>query len=548
MTVYQDFFDILVAIILGKGIAIKTFTQYRLILLVSAFFILFYNGTFFENTLKVYPLNNTNIAFLISIVVVLFSFTALFFTLIASKWTTKPLLMLTLLVSSMAAYFMQTYHVVIDDSMIRNILQTDTKESIDLFSLTQLFYLLILGILPAYIVYRVPLVYRGIKQELLSKLKQTVILLVVILLSLFSFSKYYSSFIREHKPLRYSANPTYWIYSLGKYIGLTFHTEDFRLLPTGEDAKIIKKTGEKPKLVILVVGEAVRADHLSLNGYPKETMPQLKKEDIVNFSNVYACGTSTAVSVPCMFSYYGKEDYSYAKGMQKENVLDVLQHTKKVSLLWRDNNSDSKGVALRIPYESYKNTQTNPMCIEGECRDEGMLTGLDSYIHTQKNRDILVVLHQMGNHGPAYYKRYPQAFEKFTPVCKTNQLEACSKEEINNAYDNALLYTDDFLTKTIRLLKKYEKSHHTAMIYLSDHGESLGENGLYLHGLPYFMAPDAQIHIAALIWADKNFKKILHLDAIDTNKRYTQDNLFHTLLGIFNVQTKVYHDNLDILK
>ena len=527
---------------------IKKLTQYRLILIVSALFVLLYNGTFFTNTLNVYPLHAANIGFLISVVIVLFSFTALFFTLTASKWTTKPLLIIALLVSSMSAYFMHTYHVVIDDSMIRNILQTDAKESMDLFSFTQLLYLLVLGVLPAYIIYRTPLAYRKLKPELFSKFKQTVVLLLLILLSLFSFSKYYSSFLREHKPLRYSANPTYWMYSLGKYIGLTFYTEDVTLSPTGEDAKIVKKAGEKPTLIILVVGEATRADHLSLNGYPKETMPQLKKENVLNFSNVYACGTSTAVSVPCMFSYYDKDDYTYAKGIRKENVLDVLKHTQKISILWRDNNSDSKGVALRVPYESYKNSQSNPICIGGECRDEGMLVGLDNYIHKQKNRDILIVLHQMGNHGPAYYKRYPKAFEKFTPVCKTNQLEACSKEEINNAYDNALLYTDDFLAKTIKLLKKYKKSHKAAMLYLSDHGESLGENGIYLHGLPYFMAPDAQIHIGALMWFNDLFRNEHNTSAIDTHKRWTQDYLFHTLLGLFNVHTKVYNPKLDIFR
>jgi len=221
-----------------------------------------------------------------------------------------------------------------------------------------------------------------------------------------------------------------------------------------------------------VVGEATRADHFALNGYHRETTPQLKKEEILNFSNVYSCGTSTAVSVPCMFSYYDKSHYSYKKGIQTENVLDVLNHTDDISILWRDNNSNSKGVALRVTYQDYKKSENNSICTEDECRDEGMLVGLEEYIAAQKGKDILIVLHQMGNHGPAYYKRYPKAFEKFTLVCKTNQLEECTKEEINNAYDNAILYTDDFLVKTITLLKKYKSTHQTAMIYMSDHGRA----------------------------------------------------------------------------
>ena len=241
-----------------------------------------------------------------------------------------------------------------------------------------------------------------------------------------------------------------------------------------------------------------------------------------------------------MFSLFDKSDYSYKKGISTENVLDVLNHTKEISVLWRDNNSDSKGVALRVPYQNYKSSKNNTICDE-ECRDEGMLVGLDRYIEEKKGKDILIVLHQMGNHGPAYYKRYTKEFEKFKPTCKTNQLEQCSKEEISNAYDNAILYTDYFLSKTINFLKRYDKTYTTAMIYMSDHGESLGESGIYLHGLPYFMAPDAQTHIGALMWFGEEVNK-------NIDKRYTHDNLFHTLLGLFEVTTEIYDGDMDILR
>ena len=443
---------------------------------------------------------------------------------------------------------MNTYNVVIDDSMIRNALQTDMKESMDLFSYKQIFYFVFLGLLPAYFVYKTPLNYHSLKQTLLAKFKQSVLLIVIIVVAIFMFSKHYTSFAREHKPLRYSANPVYWIYSVGNYINKTFNSSPIVVKPIGLDAKVEKSKNELPKLVILVVGEALRYDHFGLNNYSKNTTPQLKQEtDVINFPNVYSCGTSTAQSVPCMFSIYDREHYSYKKGIRSENVLDVLKHTNAVSLLWRDNNSDSKGVALRIPYEYYKSPVNNTICEADECRDEGMLVGLDSYIKAQKNKDILIILHQMGNHGPAYYKRYPKEFEKFTPVCETNQLEKCTQEEINNAYDNAILYTDDFLTKTIALLKRHDKTHQTAMLYMSDHGESLGENGIYLHGLPYFMAPEAQKHVAALGWLSPKLKETLQIKHLNPEKRYSQDNLFHTLLGIFSVKTDVYDKNMDIL-
>ena len=299
----------------------------------------------------------------------------------------------------------------------------------------------------------------------------------------------------------------------------------------------------------MVVGEAARANRFSLNGYEKETNPLLKKEEIYNFPNLYSCGTSTAESVPCMFSIFDKADYDYKKGISTENIIDVLKHTKNVNVLWRDNNSDSKGVALRTDFEDYRTSKTNTKC-DDECRDVGMLVGLDDYIKKHQGEDILIVLHQMGNHGPAYYKRYPKEFEKFIPVCKTNQLEQCTQEEVSNAYDNAILYTDYFLSEVINFLKPYSKDYETAMLYMSDHGESLGENGLYLHGLPYFMAPDEQKHIASLMWFGKgDIKEDVDLEKLNTykNKLFSQDNLFHTLLGLFEVETEVYKKEMDIL-
>jgi len=441
---------------------------------------------------------------------------------------------------------MDTYSIVIDDDMIRNMMQTDVKETLDLLSFNQLLYFIFLGLIPAYFVYKAPLHFKSIKVEILKKIKFILLLLVIIGLGVFVSFSHYSSFVREHKPLRYMANPSYWIYSIGFYIHTTLSSGEVIITPEGKDAKVIRDKNEKHKIVIMVVGEATRADHFSLNGYGKETTPKLQNTSLINFSNLHACGTSTAVSVPCMFSFYTHNTYTYNKGIQRENVLDVLQHTNDISIHWRDNNSNSKGVALRVPYLSYKYNNMNTMCVEGgDCRDEGMLVGLDKYIASQKDKDILIILHQMGNHGPAYYKRYPKEFEKFTPVCKTNQLETCTQEEINNAYDNAILYTDYFLDKTISLLKTYNQSYQTAMFYISDHGESLGEKGIYLHGLPYFMAPSSQTHIPALLWLNESFKNTLNTK-IDTSKRYTHDNLSHTLLGLFDVQTMVYDKSLDI--
>ncbi|MCT7506256.1 phosphoethanolamine--lipid A transferase [Aliarcobacter cryaerophilus] len=525
------------------------FTQNRLIALSALLFTLFYNFKFFKDLFAAYGFSASNLLYFFSIGVVLTFLIIFLLTLFSSKYTTKPILITLFVVSAFTSYFMDSYSVVIDSEMIRNSLQTSFKESVDLFSFRLVLYVIFLAIIPSYIVYKTKINYKSLKGEIVSKLKTITLSLIIIFVIIFSFSKFYTSFFREHKPLRYNINPIYWIYSIGNYVNKTLDTAPSEIKDIGLDSKVVEEENEPKELIILVIGETARADRFSLNGYSKETNPLLKKEDLVSFTNMSSCGTSTAHSVPCMFSIFPKDDYSYKKGASTKNVLDVLKNTQDVAILWRDNNSDSKGVALRVDYEDFQTPKTNSICDE-ECRDEGMLVGLEDYVEKNKGRDILIVLHQMGNHGPAYYKRYPKEFEKFTPVCKTNQLENCTQEEISNAYDNSILYTDYFLSKAINFLKKYSKTHEAGLLYLSDHGESLGENGIYLHGMPYAIAPKEQTRVASLIWLDDG--KMAHeynKSQIKENrdKAYSHDNLFSTILGLFEVKTEVYKKELDIL-
>ena len=520
------------------------FTQTKLIIVASFFFVLFDNFAFFHHVTQIYPVTLKNIGFLASLALGLTALMMLLLTLAGSKHTTKPVLILLLMISAVAAYFMNHYNVVIDDTMIQNIFKTNMNEAFDLLSPQLLYYGLFLGIIPALLVYWIKLEPASFKKAALTKTRDILISVLVIMAVLLLFSRFYTSFFREHKPLRYYTNPSYYIYSAGKYLGKTFQNTTLTVRKIGEDAKkSAADTGRK--LVILVVGEAVRADRLSLNGYPRETTPLLQKENIISFSNMYSCGTTTAHSVPCMFSILQRSEYSETKGKAVENLLDVLGHAN-VRLLWRDNNSDSMDTARNIPYQDYSDPKINTIC-DGECRDEGMLVGLQDYIDGQAGGDILIVLHQMGNHGPAYYKRYPAAFEKFTPVCRTNQFDECTQEEIGNAYDNALLYTDYFLTQVIGLLKKNSPRFETAMLYMGDHGESLGEYNIYLHGLPYAMAPETQNRVAALFWFDDRVKIDRQYIKDRAGEPFSHDNLFHTVLGLMKVETSVYDKGLDIL-
>ncbi len=523
----------------------KSITTTSLIIISSVFLVAFDNVAFFRDVTAFYPVSRVNIGFLASLAVALTGVIVLLLTLVSSRYIFKPVLILLLFISSIAGYFMNNYNVIIDHTMIQNIFSTNVKEAADLFSFKLVLYVLVLGLLPSLAVYKVKIKHGTVKSEFISRLKLAAITVAVIFFSVLIFSKFYTSFLREHKPLRYRTNPTYSLYSMGKYLQNKFKDLNIELKPIGQDANIPATDADR-ELIILVIGEAARVDRFSLNGYPRETNPLLKNEDVISLRNVHSCGTSTDVSVPCMFSIYSRGSYTEKKGKSTENLLDVLSHTGKVNILWRENNSDSKDVALRVRYEDYKHPDKNPVCDE-ECRDEGMLEGLQDYIDSLPKGDILIILHQMGNHGPAYYKRYPKSFERFKPTCQTNELNKCSNDEINNAYDNAILYTDYFLHKAIQLLKQNDGKFETAMIYMSDHGESLGEKGLYLHGIPYFIAPDAQTHIPVIFWLGHDFKAQKKLLKDKVNKEYSHENLFHTLLGLLEVNTSLHDKKKDIL-
>ena len=516
-----------------------------LILLVTAFLTLFGNVAFVTNVLKAYPMTVGDIGALLSLIVVFGGATVLLLATLCFKHTAKPVLMIILVLSSLSAYFMDSYGIVISDDMLRNIAHTNTAETLELLNLKLLGYLAVLGILPALAVGLAPLKWRSLRDETVSRLMLFGITLALVIGVTLMFGSFYASFLREHKELRAHANPVYYVYSAIKYATQSLKPEsDEPLMLVGADA-VIPASDVHRELIIMVIGEAARADRFSLNGYPRETNPRLKQKNAISFTNFWACGTSTAVSVPCMFLLDG-ESKGPAPIKTQENLLDVLQRSK-VNVLWRDNNSDSKGVASRVPYQDFKSPKVNPVC-DTECRDEGMLVGLQSYIDSHPAGDIFIVLHQMGNHGPAYFRRYPAEFEQFKPACKDSDLNRCSREEIGNAYDNAILYTDHFLAKAIELLEKNDRKFETALFYVSDHGESLGENGLYLHGLPKAIAPNAQTHIPAVMWFGSSFFEVNRPALRTKNKiRYTHNNVFHTVLGLFEIESATYRPDMDML-
>jgi len=502
------------------------------ILLLAVFISLGLNSSFYQKHADIYPWAE-NVGFNLSVVGLNTLMICLLLAMLNLLLPFRLLAIVILFVSASASYFADYYGVIIDTGMLQNVAQTNANEATELLNLGLLLHFCMFAILPALLISKCELKKSNKTKELSCIFAWIIFTPMTAALLVLSFSDHYANFFRQHKHIRSYANPAYPIYS-----AIKLAAEQLKQPVKAEFIQLTQNITTQayrlPRLTIMVVGETVRADHLSLNGYNKVTMPLLGQEQgLVNFPRVKACATSTAVSVPCMFSLYNKSQFDLSRSRYTENVLDVLAQAG-VAVLWRDNNSSSKGVADRLVFESFKDKAVNPNC-DIECRDPGMLAGLETYI-SQQPADILIVLHQMGNHGPAYYKRYPKAFAHFQPTCETSELSRCSQLEISNAYDNAIRYTDYFLSRVINLLRAFDDTHATSMLYVSDHGESLGEKGLYLHGMPYAFAPDSQIQVPVLLWAGMQSPVDPELSAQQAGLDFSHDQVSPSLLKMFGVE------------
>lgn len=522
-------------------------SAYLLMGFVAIFLTITANLTFFHKLINTYPINH-NLGFVLSVGIVLLGLHLFLFMLIGYKYTIKAILIFFIIVASVTSYFTDVYSTVYDTNMLQNAIQTDTAEAGDLINIKLFSRIFLLGILPSLLIIKVKIQFPTFRKSILTRVVAIAGSLALVGFPILLFSSHYASFFREHKPLRYYTNPITPIYSAGNLLAIEYNklkAPTHTIMHAADAKQISLPNKRKPKLVVMVVGEAVRAADSSFNNYNRETFPQIKKiittgDKLTYFTNMQSCGTSTAFSVPCMFSYLNEKDYNVDEAGYHENVVDTL-YNLGVNIRWRDNNSSSKGVMDRLPNELFSDYKSgnNPNCAnhksnaDAECRDIAMLENLDNELLA--NKDNFIILHQMGNHGPAYFKRYDEKFAKFSSVCKSNELSTCNKQAIINAYDNAMLSTDDFLAKTIYWLKTKENDYDVSMLYASDHGESLGENGIYLHGIPKTFAPKEQYEIPAIIWLGKDN----NYQTVNKNKKLSHDDITPTLLKLFNVQAQI---------
>ncbi|RZA35015.1 MAG: phosphoethanolamine--lipid A transferase [Lysobacteraceae bacterium] len=469
------------------------------------------------------------------------------------RFVAKPALIAFILTASASAWFINEYGVVIDKAIIQSIFETDRHEAVELLNWHLAAFILLTGGLPALLVARTRVDFpdgaRGLARRAgicAGALAGAALLLVLLFKTL-------APVVREHRELRYLLTPTNAVQALNGYLHNRWSTK-VPLQPIGRDAvKGSRWAGRAHHTVtVIVVGETARAANFSLDGYARDTNPRLAREDgLINFARVQSCGTATAVSVPCVFSAMGRERYDADQAKHQEGLLDVLRHAG-MRVVWRDNNSGCKGVCERVEFVDMSAPGGgNRHCAGDECYDEGLLDGLPELIRNT-TEDLVVVLHQKGSHGPAYARRYPAGFGRFGPVCETSEFEACSRESIVAAYDNTILYTDTFLAQAIDLLRAAarEGNADTSLLYFSDHGESLGEANMYLHGAPWMFAPKEQTHVPMMLWMSESFSQRFRIDSACLRARRDQplshDNVFHSVLGMLDIETAVLNPKLDL--
>jgi len=529
-----------------------------LVLLASAWLAVLGNIALWRNLIQLPDLTGwQGVVFGAAFALIIASVLTALLALLAWRWTLKPAISFLLLCAGFSTHYMLSFGILVDTPMLVNVLHTDSREVGEQLSVGLALTVAALAGLPMVWLWRQAWASKRWGQQALHNAGLCLVGLLVAVGTTLAVFQDFASLMRNHTQLRYQINPLNSVYAM---LDLTLIPSELRggpLHALGEDAHIDTRASkdadvQHPPLLVLVLGETARSQNFSLNGYPRLTNPMLAQENVVSFSQVTSCSTRTADSLPCMFSHLGREGFAQ-RLHESENLLDVLQRAG-YAVLWIDNQSGCKGQCERVANVNTALIKVAGECEDGECRDTVMLTRIDEELAKlpakQRARGTVVVMHQMGSHGPAYYKRTPAAFKKFQPECQENSLSHCERQQVVNAYDNTIVFTDYFLSRLIGWLKAQEKNSTPAMLYVSDHGESLGENNLYLHGLPYALAPDVQKHVAMISWMSPSFERWSDVSTTclrqQRDRALSHDHLFHSVLGVMAVQTRVYQAQNDL--
>lgn len=526
-----------------------------LIGLLSLYFTLVLNYPFYAKIWQIQPFTGNDDYFLLTVPFFVFLVLNACFQIIALPFLHRIVIPLILIISAAVSYNSTFFNIYFTRDMLTNVMQTTVAESSRLITLPFVAWILVLGVVPALLYLWTKLEYRSWGKEIVARLGAILFSALMLILIAAGFYQDYASFARNNKDISGLIVPSNFIGAgISKYKHWVRDNTPFQQLDLHAKQE---KPDDYRHVTVIIVGETTRAQNWGLNGYSRQTTPLLAKrgDQIINFVDTSSCDTFTAGSVPCMFSHLSRAEFKSLKAQKTDNILDILQRAG-IEVTWLDNDSGCKGVCDRVNYKNVTELNLPEYCRNGECLDNILLPEFDKVLaeNDKTGKDSVIVLHTIGSHGPTYYERYSPEYRHFTPTCDTNEINKCSKEQLVNTYDNTIVYIDQFIDKVIQRLEHRDELE-SAVVYVSDHGESLGEDGIYLHGAPRSIAPDVQTKVPFVMWFNKTWwqnenvdRDCLHHNA--KTKRYSHDNLFSTLYGIMDMNTidSSYREDDDIIR
>ena len=510
----------------AKKALLRPISLFTFSCIVSIGTLLLFNIPFFR-----FVINNSNesplgvVWLIVSLIIIMLAvnFMMTYLAMFCLRIVGRIVLAILSIINATATYFVLTYGVFIDATTIENVFNTRYSEASGFFSWGLWLFIVVFGLLPALFCLFQPVVMGKVKKLGIYCGCSLAIILVIGLLNIKQ-----TLFLSQHDTeLGGLLQP--W-----SYIANTYRIINFSMNEQAEEIKLPdgKITDDEKAVVVLVIGESARKANFQLYGYKRDTNPLLSKQKDLKVFQANSCATYTtagckAILEPkdCGDLYELLPNYAFRMG------ADVS---------WRTSNWGEPPIHVD---EYLTDPELATIFGVSNAYDDILFRGLRERIESSAKNKVLIVLHTSISHGPQYASKYPKEFEIYKPVAKNVEEGQKNVGMLINAYDNTILYTDfllDGLINTLRAMTDWK----SCMIFISDHGESLGENEIFMHGLPMQLAPKEQYEIPFLVWTSEDFRAYRS----DLPEVLEQHYIFHSVLNLLSIQSPAYDEDFDIFQ
>ena len=487
-------------------------------IILSIYTVLAFHFPFFKHLVaQIDGSFNGVVIFMTALLLIFFLDALLYYVLLClGRFVGKCIIAFTLFGDAVMLYFVNNYQVLVTDEMMGNTVNTQFSEASGFFSLAFVLYVLLLCVVPCIFLFKQKIAYGSWKRFLAT----VGIIIAGMMALIFGNMKNWTWIDRNSTELGSLLAPWSYIVNTFRYYSSVKQANVKEILLPDPDS-----VSDSRDVCVLFIGESVRRDRCSLYGYHKETNPLLSQDDVKAYvANSEATYTSAGVKA-ILESRASSELYEILPNYLMRLGADVI---------WRTNNWGEPPVHTPKYYTFSALKERYP---EADSRYDGLLLeGLREEIESSDSTKVFIVIHAYTNHGPAYDTNYPDQFRVFLPVCNTVEMSKTNKVELDNAYDNSVVYTDYLVHSVIETLRSIP-SRRAMMLFVSDHGESLGENNLYMHGVPMSMAPREQLEIPFVVWTSDN-ASLSYKDLPEV----TQYFVFHSILRLYGIDTPVYEE------